>query len=97
MPPVSDHPSLQLRLLPNEFYVMKYETKPDIWNALLRKLLRESVSSSPAQSRQPDFLSFTRTEEEISIVGECTPASDQKEGDWRCIKIAGPMDFGESF
>lgn len=42
------------------------------------------------------FLSITRTAEEISIVGEATAilAVDVDDSKWRCINIAGPMEFG---
>jgi len=46
----------------------------------------------------PGFFSVTRTPEEISIVGEITNSPLVQSlsggvGDWRCIKIAGPMEF----
>lgn len=39
------------------------------------------------------FISLTRTDEEISIVYEAKESDG--EATWRCIKIAGPMDFGQ--
>lgn len=39
------------------------------------------------------FISLTRTNEEVSIVLECANA-EETDAAWRCIKIAGPMDFG---
>lgn len=39
------------------------------------------------------LLSVTRTAEEISIVGQCS-TEDEAEGEWRCLKIVGPMPFG---
>lgn len=51
----------------------------------------------PAWSLQ-SFLSITRTEEELSIV--CPQANvptdaqiSNFEGDWRCLKVNGPLDF----
>ena len=42
------------------------------------------------------FLSFTRTEAELSIV--CTqqqvPADVRAERDWRCLRVKGPLGFG---
>lgn len=34
-----------------------------------------------------EFLSITRTPAELSIVHE------SREGDWRCLKVEGPLDF----
>ena len=43
------------------------------------------------------FLSYTRTADELSIVCEeaCVPAGVQSQGDWRCIKVQGPIDFSQ--
>ncbi|KAH8899057.1 hypothetical protein GQ53DRAFT_742163 [Thozetella sp. PMI_491] len=82
-----DHPSLLLSLLPQEYYVVKQDATDENWNALVRGLLAGSTSPSS------QLLSFTRTDEEISIVGACSATGEHKEGDWRCIRIAGPMDF----
>ncbi|EIM92894.1 uncharacterized protein STEHIDRAFT_72016 [Stereum hirsutum FP-91666 SS1] len=85
MPPAVDHPSLHLRLLPQTFYVIQQNTKDPISESLLA-LLTGSKSGSK-------FLSITRTDEEISIIGQCEDTEEYK-GDWKCIKIAGPMDLG---
>ncbi len=44
------------------------------------------------------FLSLTRTSDELSIVcpESAVPAGIQCEGDWRALKIDGPLDFAET-
>ena len=78
-----DHPCLRLTLLPTPFYVRQVKEVPP---EFLQKL------TVPGDSTE--VLSVTRTTEEISIVGQCTSADDP-EAKWRCIRIAGPMEFGE--
>lgn len=41
----------------------------------------------PAAPVPADFFSVTRTPDELSVVRE-TP-----DGDWRCLKVEGPLDF----
>ncbi|BCL82659.1 amino acid-binding protein [Ktedonobacteria bacterium brp13] len=45
-----------------------------------------------------DFISLTRTHEELSVVclQENVPSSAQAERDWRCIKVEGPFGFSVS-
>ncbi len=49
----------------------------------------------PEWTKNSDFLSITKTSDELSIV--CTEASIPKdtkcEKDWRILKIEGPLDF----
>ncbi|MFL6275868.1 MAG: ACT domain-containing protein [Blastocatellia bacterium] len=42
-----------------------------------------------------DFYSITRTADELSIVCHQTDIPDdvQSEGDWRCLKVHGPLAF----
>jgi hypothetical protein len=83
MPPPSDHPSLILTLCPGLFYVVQ-ETE------VTTDIFRLFNSSS--------FFSITRTGEEVSIVGEAvesTPARFKEKAVWRCVRVAGPMDFGK--
>ena len=76
-----EHPSLRLSVLPGLYYVHKVQEVP---SDVLRKIINEPQT----------LLSITRTAEEISIVGQCS-SENEAEGEWRCIKIAGPMPFGE--
>ena len=76
-----EHPSLHLSVLPGLYYVRKVQEVPS--DVLLR------IVDEPQT-----LLSITRTADEISIAGQCSPESEA-EGEWRCIKIAGPMPFGE--
>jgi len=78
-----------LTLLPNTYFVKQLPTSSK---------LQENVLSLLGG---PGFFSITRTSEEISIVGELTDNPQVQslsggDGEWRCIKIAGPMDFGIS-
>jgi hypothetical protein len=88
MPPPFEHKSFHLALLPNPYFVKQLPISTDLSENILSLL------------NEPGFFSITRTPEEISIVGEIT--SDHRilflsEGasTWRCIKIAGPMEFGK--
>jgi len=49
----------------------------------------------PAAVYTSDFLSITRTDEELSIVCREMPdiKNDPVSHNWRCIKILGPLDF----
>ena len=42
-----------------------------------------------------DFVSLTRTLDELSVVclQENVPEDAQAERDWRCVKVEGPFDF----
>lgn len=51
----------------------------------------------PDWAQQPGELSnVTRTGDELSIVCEqrWVPADTQHEGDWRALRVPGPLDFG---
>lgn len=88
MPPPepSDHAAFHLRLLDQPFFVRQLKSG----SAISPKFL-DALTGSTGR-----FISITTTDEEISIVGELSEdeASDGEEALWRCIKIAGPMDFG---
>jgi len=81
MPPPADHPCLQLELLPQPFYVKQLQIGEPIPVEFLSELNLQKTGGH-------GLFSITRTREEISIVGEASG-----DGDWRCIKIAGPMEF----
>jgi hypothetical protein len=46
-------------------------------------------------SASPSLVSITRTANELSIVCAQEPVPDdvQREGDWRCLMLEGPLDF----
>ena len=48
-----------------------------------------------AQHSSADFFSLTRTADELSIVcrDDAVPNSVQSDRDWRCLKVAGPLDL----
>ena len=50
----------------------------------------------PADSLSGNFLSITRTDDELSIVCDASISlnSDKSESGWVCIKVLGPLDFG---
>jgi len=88
MPPPSEHKAFRLALLQNIYFVKQLPASAELSEAVLSLL------------NGPGFLSITRTPEEISIVGELTENPQVQSlsggvGDWRCIKIAGPMEFGK--
>jgi hypothetical protein len=49
----------------------------------------------PEWAAGTEFISITRTKNELSIVCEenCVPAEIQAEGDWACIQLQGPFPF----
>ena len=55
------------------------------------------TASMPAPSwvTDGDFVSITRTTDELSIVCRQVDVPDgiRCERDWRCLKVAGPLDF----
>ncbi|KAI0737234.1 ACT domain-containing protein [Daedaleopsis nitida] len=76
-----EHPCLRLSLLPTPFYVRRVKEIP-----------AELIQKLTAIGDSKEVLSITRTAEEISLVGQCV-SEDDPEAKWRCIKIAGPMEF----
>lgn len=84
MPPPSKHPNLTLQLVEGEYVVEKIKpTSLEVEEVLAR--LAQEVNG-------PGLLSFTRTREEISIVRQCR---EGHEDSWRCIKVRGPLEFGQ--
>ena len=61
---------------------------------IVHRLLPESEIPAAALSR--NFLSITRTDDELSIVcdAQLSLNSDKSESGWACIKVLGPLDFG---
>ena len=49
----------------------------------------------PAEIYKSEFYSVTKSEDELSIViaDELKIESDKCEENWKCLKIAGPLDF----
>ncbi|KAG2156591.1 uncharacterized protein EDB93DRAFT_1326309 [Suillus bovinus] len=82
MPPPFNHPSLELELLAQTFFVKQFPVDAGVPAAI--------ASGLNAAQHTPGVFSITRTGEEISVVGE----SVDDDGEWKCIKIAGPMKFG---
>ncbi|KAN0100358.1 ACT domain containing protein [Tylopilus felleus] len=81
MPPPINHPCLHLDALDRTFSIRRYAPTDEIPSDALRELSGSKATSG--------IISITRTAEEISIVHE----AERDEGEWRCIKIAGPMQF----
>jgi hypothetical protein len=89
MPPPFEHKAFYLALLPNTYFVKQLPASEGLPETALSLL------------NGPGFFSITWTSEEISIVGEVTDNPQVRSlsggnGEWRCIKIAGPMEFGKS-
>ncbi|KAK0208730.1 ACT domain-containing protein [Desarmillaria ectypa] len=85
MPPPSDHSSLHLIVHPNDFFVVQLKHNEIDGDVLI------NLTSQPER-----FFSLTRTAEEVSVVGEIHKDLSQryyKNSGWRCIRIAGPMEF----
>lgn len=85
MSPPINHPCLHLDVLGQTFSIKKYVSTDEIPSDALRELSASKTKSA--------IISITRTAEEISIVCE----AEKDEGEWKCIKIAGPMEFGSYF
>ncbi|KAI6163895.1 ACT domain-containing protein [Pisolithus thermaeus] len=81
MPPPANHPAFHLQVLQQALDVQQYPCNCDVSEALER--LRSPLD-------QAGLLSPTRTTEEVFIVQEAC----EGEGQWKCIKILSPMDFG---
>jgi hypothetical protein len=52
--------------------------------------------SLPGWATSGGFFSITRTSDELSVVCEQggVPEGVTCEGDWRCLQVRGPLDFG---
>ncbi|KAF9225505.1 hypothetical protein BS17DRAFT_602000 [Gyrodon lividus] len=81
MPPPIDHPCLHLEVLPQTFSVKQYSPAGGV--------PPEALNEFNVARTGTGMFSVTQTAEEISVVGETYGDG----GDWRCIKIAGPMEF----
>jgi hypothetical protein len=55
----------------------------------------ESIAPVPTWASSADFLSITRTADELSIVcpQDLVPDGIRCEPGWRCLRVAGTMDF----
>jgi uncharacterized protein len=53
-------------------------------------------SEIPSWTRGGNFVSITRTHEELSVVCQekSIPTDIRAERHWNCLKIEGPLDFG---
>lgn len=89
MPPPYDSPAFNLHLLPTPYKVTRLNPSEPLPQKYIDALT--GPSSSFAGDGKLRMLSVTRTSEEVSIVQEGLG----EEGEWRCVKIAGPMAFGE--
>ena len=74
--------SLALSLLPGELAVCRLE--PD--------------APLPTWALASPFVSLTRTAGELSVVcaASAVPADVRTEPGWRCLAVAGPLDFAET-
>lgn len=82
---------LHLHLFKCPFFVKQLSTNEPIPVDFLQSVTDGSGEPHKLQTR---FFSVTRTDEEISVVSEAE--EDDGDATWRCIKVAGPMDFGSS-
>jgi len=74
-----NHQQLTLSLLPNLYAISRLPAEADL----------------PHWAEKGDFVSITRTPDELSIVclQENVPPTVKSERNWRCLKVAGPLDF----
>jgi hypothetical protein len=87
MPPQSNSSSLNLHILPQNFYLIQQKASDPLPSLISDKIILPLNDS--------EFLSITRTKEEVSIVSDF-PVEDDAEHStaWRCIRVAGPMNLG---
>lgn len=73
---------LKFRLLPGTYAVTRFQKNADV----------------PEWVAEADFVSITRTEEELSIVcpTEKVPASLRPSLRWMCLKLEGPFPFSQT-
>ncbi|KAI0348283.1 hypothetical protein BDW22DRAFT_1424472 [Trametopsis cervina] len=89
MPPPFSHPAFVLRVLANNFAVTQLKPGDALPEKYVRALM-EPVGVGESQR----FLAVTRTGEEVSVVEEEEGGDAGGQGaGWKCIKIAGPMEF----
>lgn len=52
---------------------------------------------APAWAFRSEFFSLTRTKDELSVVcpQDQVPPGAEQSGDWRCLKLRGPLDFDQ--
>ena len=50
----------------------------------------------PAWAHEDDFLSITRTADELSVVCGSIPERVPCQRGWRCLKVRGPLDFSQT-
>jgi hypothetical protein len=76
---VADSPSLRLTLLPDVLAVCRLPAD----------------ASVPAWAWTGEPASVTRTRDELSVVcrADAVPDGVRCEPGWRCLKVAGPLDF----
>jgi hypothetical protein len=76
---MADSPSLSLSLLPETLAVCRLAPDAEV----------------PAWAWTGEPASVTRTRDELSIVCRmgAVPPGVRVEGGWRCLKVAGPLDF----
>lgn len=88
MPPASSSTALHLQVLPERFFVIQLGQGQELAPCLIKELT----------SGKGGFFAVTRTNEEVSIVGEAykwMPKTYEEQSVWRCIKVRGPMEHSE--
>jgi hypothetical protein len=78
---MTDQRSLHLSLLPDQYVILKLAVDAE----------------TPAWAANGEFVSVTRTSDELSIVTafENVPAQVNSEGKWRVLKVHGPFALSE--
>jgi len=88
MPPATSSTALHLQVLPEPFFVIQLGQGEELAPCLIKELT----------SGKGGFFAVTRTNEEVSIVGEAykwMPKNYEEQCAWKCIRVRGPMEHSE--
>ena len=89
MPPQSMSSALTLEVQPQHFFLIQFNAKEPLSDHLVQRLA--------APFRDTQFLSITRTKDEVSIVSDFRiDGGTEPSTEWRCMRVKGPMDLSES-
>ncbi|KAF8531999.1 ACT domain-containing protein [Gautieria morchelliformis] len=78
--------ALSLQVLPRPFFLVKMNAGETLSESLVKLL------ASPLDDTQ--FLSITRTKDEVSIVSDFRiDGGSEPSTEWRCMRVAGPLSL----
>lgn len=87
MPPPSTSTSLHLHVQPQPFFLVQLKATEPLPDWIVQRVAAPLDDS--------EFLSITRTKDEVSIVSDFCALENgtTRSTEWRCIRVAGPMDL----